>query len=157
MNQGDSRNGATADRAWLSADTLLARLARTPPPTVLQAVLIGILAAVAALAVRWGLSNFYEQVTGFMILLPAVVLAALAAGRIAGVVAVVLCLLGGWVVAGPDAAGVGLTSNLGRVATVNFIVVGLFVTWVASALRRSLRPLVPAPRLARARSSWPRV
>lgn len=141
MNQGDSRNGATADRAWLSADTLLARLARTPPPTVLQAVLIGILAAVAALAVRWGLSNFYEQVTGFMILLPAVVLAALAAGRIAGVVAVVLCLLGGWVVAGPDAAGVGLTSNLGRVATVNFIVVGLFVTWVASALRRAMRRL----------------
>ncbi len=141
MNQGDSRNGATADRAWLSADILLARLARTPPPTILQAVLIGILAAVAALAVRWGLSNFYAQVTGFMILLPAVVLAALAAGRIAGVVAVILCLIGGWVVAGPDAAGVGLASNLGRVATVNFIVVGLFVTWVASALRRAMRRL----------------
>ena len=141
MNQGDDRGGEPADGAWFSADRLLERLARTPPPTLLQAVLIGVLAAVAALLVRYALSTFYAEVTGFMILLPAVVLAALAGGRIAGAVAVVLCLLGGWYVAGPDATGVGLTSNLGRVATVNFIVVGLFVTWVASALRRAMRRL----------------
>ena len=141
MNQGEDRGGEAADRAWFSADRLLARLARTPPPTILQAVLIGVVAAAAGLGVRWGLSEFYAEVTGFMILLPAVVLAALAGGRIAGAVAVFLCLLGGWVVAGPDATGVGLTSNLGRVATVNFIVVGLFVTWVASALRRAMRRL----------------
>jgi PAS domain S-box-containing protein len=141
MNQGDDRGGLPADGAWFSADRLLARLARTPPPTILQAVLVGIVAAAIALALRWALSTFYAEVTGFMILLPAVVLAALAGGRIAGAVAVVLCLFGGWYVAGPDAAGVGLTSNLGRVATVNFIVVGLFVTWVASALRRAMRRL----------------
>ena len=141
MNQGDDRSGVSADRAWFSADLLLARLARTPPPSLLQAVLIGIVAAAIALAVRWTFSTFYAEVTGFMILLPAVVLAALAAGRVAGVVAVVLCLLGGWYLAGPDATGVGITSNLGRVATFNFIVVGLFVTWVASALRRAMRRL----------------
>lgn len=141
MNQDQDRSKGSVDGAWFSADILLARLARTPPPTILQAVLIGILAALAALGVRWGLNNFYAQVTGFMILLPAVVLAALAGGRIAGVVAVILCLFGGWYVAGPNAAGVGLASNLGRVATVNFIVVGLFVTWVASALRRAMRRL----------------
>lgn len=141
MNQGEDRGGLPADRAWFSADRLLARLARTPPPSLLQAILIGIVAAVVALALRWALSEFYAEVTGFMILLPAVVLAALAGGRIAGAVAVILCLLGGWALAGPDATGVGLTSNLGRVATVNFIVVGLFVTWVASALRRAIRRL----------------
>ncbi len=141
MNQGDDRGGESADRAWFSADLLLARLARTPPPTLLQAVLIGVVAAAIALAVRWALSTFYAEVTGFMILLPAVVLGALAAGRVAGVVAIVLCLLGGWYLAGPDATGVGITSNLGRVATFNFIVVGLFVTWVASALRRAMRRL----------------
>ncbi|MFW2343389.1 PAS domain-containing protein [Brevundimonas sp.] len=141
MNQGEDRGGESADRAWFSADLLLARLARTPPPTLLQAVLIGVVAAAIALAVRWALSTFYAEVTGFMILLPAVVLGALAAGRVAGVVAIILCLLGGWYLAGPDATGVGITSNLGRVATFNFIVVGLFVTWVASALRRAMRRL----------------
>ncbi|MDP3399655.1 MAG: DUF4118 domain-containing protein, partial [Brevundimonas sp.] len=141
MNQGEDRGSVSADRVWFSADRLLARLARTPPPTILQAILIGVFAAAIALAVRWAFSTFYAEVTGFMILLPAVVLAALAGGRVAGAVAVVLCLLGGWWLAGPDAAGVGITSNLGRVATVNFIVVGLFVTWVASALRRALRRL----------------
>ena len=154
MNQGEDRGGEPADRAWFSADRLLARLARTPPPTILQAILIGVVAAAAGLAVRWGLSEFYAEVTGFMILLPAVVLAALAGGRIAGAVAFVLCLLGGWVVAGPDAAGVGLAGNLGRVATVNFILVSLFVTWVASALRRAMRRLdttVGALRAAAAR------
>lgn len=141
MNQGEDAGDTRAHRARFSADALLARLARTPPPGILQAILIGIFAALVALALRWALSKFYAEVTGFMILLPAVVLAALAGGRIAGAVAVVLCLLGGWYVAGPDAAGVGLTSNLGRVATFNFIVVGLFVTWVASALRRAIRQL----------------
>jgi PAS domain S-box-containing protein len=126
---------------WPSADALLARLARTPPPSLFQAILIGALMALAALLVRWALSAFYAEVTGFMILLPAVVLGALAGGRAAGVVAVILCLIGGWLLAGPDAMGVGLFSNLGRVATVNFIIVGLFVTWVASALRRAIRRL----------------
>ncbi|MBO9500455.1 PAS domain-containing protein [Brevundimonas sp. A19_0] len=141
MNRSGDQDSTDPGRARLSADAMLARLARTPPPGIVQSIVIGLLAAAAGLAVRLALSTFYEGVTGFMILLPAVVLAALAGGRIAGGVAVIVCLLGGWWVAGPDTAGVGITSNLGRVATANFILVGLFVTWVASALRRAMRRL----------------
>ncbi len=141
MMRSEGSETAAPGRLRISADAMLARLARTPPPGLLQSLVIGLLAAVAGLAVRFALSSFYEGLTGFMILLPAVVLAALAGGRIAGVVALLVALLGGWWVAGPDAAGVGIASNLGRVATVNFIVVGLFVTWVASALRRAMRRL----------------
>ncbi|WP_226635307.1 PAS domain-containing protein [Brevundimonas poindexterae] len=141
MNRSGDQDSTDPGRARLSADAMLARLARTPPPGIVQSIVIGLLAAAAGLAVRLALSTFYEGVTGFMILLPAVVLAALAGGRIAGGVAVMVCLLGGWWVAGPDTAGVGISSNLGRVATANFILVGLFVTWVASALRRAMRRL----------------
>ena len=141
MMRSEGSETAAPRRLRISADPMLARLARTPPPGIFQSIVIGLLAAAAGLAVRYALSSFYEGVTGFMILLPAVVLAALAGGRVAGAVAVVVALLGGWFVAGWDTAGVGIADNLARVATINFIVVGLFVTWVASALRRAMRRL----------------
>ncbi|MES2835526.1 MAG: PAS domain S-box protein [Pseudomonadota bacterium] len=113
----------------------LARIERRP---AWVNVLVGVGAAFAALAIRWALAPLYGSVTGFMILLPAVVLAALAAGRLAGAAAAIACLLGGWIVVGPDGAGVGFRDQLGQVATLNFILVSAFVTLVAASLRKTL-------------------
>lgn len=108
------------------------------------------------LAVRWALGFFYGGLTGFMILLPAVIVAALAAGRAGGVTAVVACLVGGWLVVGIDAPASGLGTRLGMVATANFIIVGLFTTIVAASLRKVLGRLddsVDALRLSAERIS----
>ncbi len=133
-----AEDGATG--AW-TPDAVLARLARTPAGPWWREVLIGLAFAAAALFVRWAGQAFYGQVTGFIILLPAVVLAALAAGRTAGIVATFACLFGGWIVAGPAAVGVGVGNAMGRIATVNFVIVGLFLAIVAASLRKTLRRL----------------
>jgi PAS domain S-box-containing protein len=104
-------------------------------------VLIGLGFAAAALIVRWAGQAFYGPVTGFIILLPAVALAALTGGRAAGISATLACLLGGWIVAGPGSTGVGIGNPMGRVATVNFLIVGLFLTLVAASLRKTVRRL----------------
>ncbi|WP_439476027.1 PAS domain S-box protein [Brevundimonas sp.] len=111
------------------------RLARVKSRPWWVSILVGMGAAAIMLAIRANLGFFYGNVTGFMILLPAVIVAALAAGRLAGLTATGVCLFGGWVVVGFDAAGAGMVDRLGIVATVNFVIVGLFVTAVASALR----------------------
>jgi PAS domain S-box-containing protein len=128
-------------RGSSAADAALSALARVPAQPWWANILIGLGFAAAVLAVRWGLNFWYQGVTGFIILLPGIVLAGLAAGRVAGVTAVAAALLGGWVVAGPDATGVGLSSPMGRIATVNFIVVGVFVAFVAASLRKTLTRL----------------
>jgi len=124
-------------RLW-SAEGAVSALARIPPQPWWVNILVGIGFAAAALLLRWALSGFYGQVSGLTILLPGVVLAALTAGRLAGAATIVAALLGGWVIAGPTASGVALTTPLGVVATTNFIVVGLFVTIVAASLRKSV-------------------
>jgi PAS domain S-box-containing protein len=125
----------------LAPDAVLARLARSRSGPWWWNVLIGLAFAAGGLFIRWAGQAFYGEVTGFMILLPAVVLAALAGGRTAGVVATFGCLFGGWVVAGPLAVGAGVSNAMGRVATVNFIIVGLFCTVVAASLRQTVRRL----------------
>ena len=127
-------------RGW-QPEAVIARLARVGARPWWQAVLLGLVFAAAGLALRWAGRAFYGEVTGFMILLPAVILAGLAGGRIAGVAAVLGCLFGGWIIAGPDAVGVGIASRMGQVATFNFVVVGLFATLVAAALRKTLARL----------------
>lgn len=123
-------------RALDAADALVARLARRHRPSSLNAVLIGLAAGGAGVLLRLVLSLAYAEVTGFMILLPWVIVAALAGGRLAGVTAAAACLAGGWgVVALQDAE---VTPRLGGVATVNFIVVSLFATLVAGALRKAV-------------------
>ncbi len=111
------------------------RLARLQTRSWWVSMLIGAGCAAVALVIRGTLSGFYANVTGFMILLPAVIVASLAAGRLAGLTATASCLLGGWLVVGSGAVGAGLADRLGLVATVNFVIVGLFITAVASALR----------------------
>jgi PAS domain S-box-containing protein len=133
--------GATAFlRQILATDTLLARLARARPHSRAVNVLIGVAYAVGFLALRWAASAFYKDITGFMILLPAVVLAGLAAGRIAGVTAVFASLIGGWLLVGTDGPG-GLSTPLGQIATVNFLIVGLFVALIAASLRKTVNSL----------------
>jgi len=125
----------------LVPEAVLARLARAPLRPWWRNAITGLAFAAGGLAVRWAASSFYGEITGFMILLPAVILAALAGGRIAGGVATLACLLGGWVIAGPDALGGGIATPMGRVATVNFVIVGLFCTLVAASLRKTVARL----------------
>ncbi|MDP3403656.1 MAG: PAS domain S-box protein [Brevundimonas sp.] len=125
----------------LEPEAVLARLARTPARPWWRNVLTGLAFATGGLAVRWAGSAFYGEITGFIILLPAVVLAALAGGRTAGLVTTVASLLGGWIIAGPEAVGSGVGTAMGRVATFNFIVVGVFCTLVAASLRKTVARL----------------
>jgi len=122
-------------------DAAMVWLARVRPKSFGPNLLIGVVAALIMLAVRWAFSAFYGDITGFMILLPAVILAALAGGRTAGFAATLTALIGGWLLVGPDGAGLDLNSQLGRVATVNFVLVGIFTAMVAAALRRTLTRL----------------
>src|SRR5690606_19793300 len=101
----------------LDVDAGVTRLARVRPRAWWWSLLIGVAAAVLMLLVRAALSAFYADVTGFMILLPAVIVAALAGGRTAGLTALVACLFGGWVVVGWDAVGAGVSNRLGVIAT----------------------------------------
>jgi len=129
-------------RRILNIDAGVTRLARVRPRTWWASLLIGVGAAAAGLLIRASLASFYGEVTGFMILLPAVIVASLAGGRLAGATAVVACLFGGWALVGmmegSNAVGVGVRNRLGVVATTNFIVVGLFATVVAASLRKVL-------------------
>ncbi|HYD27835.1 PAS domain S-box protein [Brevundimonas sp.] len=126
----------------MDIDAGVTRLARVRPRPWWMSVLIGAAAATAALLIRASLSSFYGDITGFMILLPAVIVASLAGGRIAGATAVGACLFGGWglvaIMEGPNAVGVGVHNRLGVIATTNFIIVGLFTTVVAASLRKVL-------------------
>ena len=125
----------------LEPDIVLARLAREPKRRWWRNVLTGLAFAAGGLFVLWAGQALSGQVTGFIILLPAVTLAALTGGRVAGLVATTACLLGGWAIAGPGAVGFGIATPAGRVATTNFIIVGLFSTLVAASLRKSLARL----------------
>jgi PAS domain S-box-containing protein len=125
-------------RRVLDIDAGLTRLARVRSRAWWVSVLIGVGCAVGMLLVRAALSGFYANIAGFMILLPAVVVAALAGGRAAGVVAVFVCLFGGWAVVGGEAVGAGIDTRVGLITTTNFIVVGLFATVVAASLRKVL-------------------
>ncbi|WP_245158181.1 MULTISPECIES: PAS domain S-box protein [unclassified Brevundimonas] len=125
-----------------AADALVVRVARMPRPSMAGALLIGLSLGSAGVGLRFLLSLYYAEITGFMILLPWVILAALAGGRLAGVAAAITSLAGGWAVVTLQAAGP--TSRLGEVATVNFIIVSLFSVLVAGALRRALARLSEA-------------
>ena len=125
-------------RRVLNIDAGITRLARVRTRGWWTAALIGAGSACVLLLVRWALSGFYAGFTGFMILLPALIVSTLAAGRVAGLTALLTCLAGGWLIFNPYAADAGLGTRLGIVATTNFIVVGLFSVVVAAALRSVL-------------------
>ncbi|MFC5344175.1 PAS domain S-box protein [Brevundimonas staleyi] len=117
----------------------MARLAAVRPQPLWRTIVIGLAWASASLLLRAALSGLYSSsgIAGSTILFPGVILAALTAGRTAGFVAIAASLLGTWVIAGPSALGVGIMTQTGRVATFNFLAVGIFVTIVAASLRKS--------------------
>ena len=131
-------DGRAALRRIFDVDAGVTRLARVRALPWWQSLLVGLACAVAMLAVRKALSTVYGDITGFTILYPAVIVAALAAGRIAGLTALVSSLVGGWMIVGLNATGAGITSQLGKVATTNFLIVGVFIVIVAAALRKVL-------------------
>lgn len=130
-------------RRWLrrTVDQGVARMARAPDMPWWGAALAGIGCALVMLAVRKGLEGLYGDVTGFMILLPAVMIAGLTGGVVAGLVAVAVCLAGGWVIFGLSLPRAGWRNQLGQVATANFILVGVFASVLSASLRSTVRRL----------------
>ncbi|WP_374597363.1 PAS domain S-box protein [Brevundimonas sp.] len=122
-------------------DAGVTRLARLPALAWWQSVLIGMVCAAVMLAVRQTLSLLYGDIPGFMILLPAVIIASLAAGRVAGLTTVAASLIGGWLILGVTLSGQNMADQLAKVTTLNFIVVGLFCVIVAAALRKIVKRL----------------
>lgn len=122
-------------------DAGVTRLARLPALAWWQSVLIGVVCAAVMLAVRQTLSLIYGDIPGFMILLPGVIVASLAAGRIAGLTAVGTSLIGGWLMLDVALFGQAVLDQRARVTTINFIIVGLFSALVAAALRKTVMRL----------------
>ncbi|MEY4556565.1 MAG: hypothetical protein RL093_1684 [Pseudomonadota bacterium] len=118
-----------------SISAAVTRLARVKTRPWWVSLLVGVVCAIAILTVRAGLESVYRGLAGFMILLPAVIVASLAAGRLAGLTATLSCLAGGLALLSLNADGFELLGRATLVPTANFIVVGLFITAVASALR----------------------
>ena len=123
------------------ADASLLRLARARADNAWRAMLIGLLWAAVMLLIRFAAASFYQEISGFVILLPGVILAALAGGRIAGLTSMFACLTGGWLLINLTDNGATMGSRLSIVATVNFVIVGLFCTLIAASLRKTLQRL----------------
>lgn len=125
-----------------NVDEALLRLARIDVSSPLKQVLVGLGFAVLALGVRILLKSFFGDITGFAIMLPAVMLAALAAGRLGGLVALAAALIGAWSVI---VIGVPGEHSLVRIvalpATATFVFIGLFCILVAASLRKTLTRL----------------
>ena len=127
---------------YLDADHSLLTLARLKRGSMGSRILIGVIGAGAALSLRAAGAAFYGEITGFMILLPGVILAALAGGRLSGATAVVVALIGGWGVVKLSAGlSWAMPPGLSMISTFNFIVVGLFCVWLGASLRRTLARL----------------
>jgi PAS domain S-box-containing protein len=127
-------------RRVLDADSVLLSLARTRADTPFHALVIGTLWAAVVLLIRFLATPFYQEITGFVILVPGVILAALTGGRIAGVWTTLLCLAGGWFLVGRVDVE-ALSSRLSYIATINFLIVGVFATIVGASLRKTLQRL----------------
>ncbi|RYE55186.1 MAG: PAS fold family protein, partial [Hyphomicrobiales bacterium] len=84
---------------------------------------------------------YYKDITGFIILLPAVALAGLSAGRIAGLASVFGSLCGGWLIVHLTNRPGAVDPNLWTAATINFLVVGVFLSLVSASLRKTLKRL----------------
>jgi PAS domain S-box-containing protein len=128
-------------RRIADTDAGLLRLARSRPVSPWRSAVIGLLWAIAVLAIRYAASTLYQEISGFIILLPGVILAALAGGRIAGLTATAACLGGGWLIVSLNSGDAGMGTRLNTVATVNFIIVGVFCTWVGASLRKIMARL----------------
>ncbi|RZJ97106.1 MAG: PAS domain S-box protein, partial [Brevundimonas sp.] len=124
----------------LNADIGLAWLARQQPASPLRAVVVGIVCAVGILCLRWMLQLAYGELAAFTILFPALMVASLAAGRVAGFVAMAASLVGIRMIIG-DSDSLDLNTHLGRVGISNYLIVGSLIILVGASLRRTVRNL----------------
>nr|WP_316627403.1 PAS domain S-box protein [uncultured Brevundimonas sp.] len=134
-----TRDDRASSWRMAAADSWLIGLARLSTPSMFSRLVIGFGFAAAALLGRAALSTVYGDVTSFSILLPAISLAALAGGWTAALTALIVCIGGGWAIVGLTATGEdGVLNAIAGVATVNFVMVGLFMAGVSAALRGAL-------------------
>ncbi|WP_295173090.1 PAS domain S-box protein, partial [uncultured Brevundimonas sp.] len=136
MSAGGSKGRIAGMDRWLVG------LARLPATSASRRLLIGIGIALAGLAIRAAAAPLYGEVTGFTILLPAVTLAALAAGWTGALAALAVCTGGGWAIVALTATGRdGVLDAIGGAATWNFVLVSLFIAAVGASLRKALSRL----------------
>ncbi|WP_339915581.1 PAS domain S-box protein [uncultured Brevundimonas sp.] len=122
----------------VDTDSGIARMARLRPQPGWVNTLIGLGSMLAMLGVWSTITIVSGHQTGMLILLPAVILAALAGGRTAGFVATAVALAGGWTLLRLQGVEVDLIRSAGPVAPVDFVIVALFSTVVTAALRKTL-------------------
>ena len=125
-----------------TVDQCVSQIARVRSLNGWGSALLGMGCAVAMLGVRLVLDEAYGGATGFMILLPAVMIAALAGGLTAGLSAAVACLVGGWLlIVNPLGSGPLPQWSVARASTINFVVISLFASVLSASLRNTLHRL----------------
>jgi PAS domain S-box-containing protein len=137
----------------LGADRFLRQLALAQTGRPGQALLTGLLCGAIALAVRASLQWLFGELTGLSILIPAVLIAALWGGQIAGFASIVVCTIGA--VAMTQFLPGAQDSNLRTlsIGVGSFIFVGVFGTILGASLRSTLRNLDETVRRLRASDS----
>lgn len=122
------------------ADAFFRSVALSQPGKAWQAAATGLLCGAVGLAVRFALSGLFGGLTGLTILLPAVLIAALWSGQIAGYVAMVICTIGA-VAFALLVPGEPPNARMLAIAIGSFAFSALFGTILAASLRSTLRNL----------------
>ncbi|RZJ24276.1 MAG: hypothetical protein EON85_14570, partial [Brevundimonas sp.] len=125
----------------MGADRFFRQLALAQPGRPGQAVLVGVGCALVGLAIRFALQPVYGSVSGLTVILPAVLIAALWSGQIAGYSAMILGIVGAIAISRQFEGLLEGTDELMTVGVATFIVVGVFGTILAASLRSTLRSL----------------
>ncbi|MDQ8028305.1 MAG: PAS domain S-box protein [Brevundimonas sp.] len=125
----------------MGADRFFRQLALAQPGRPAQAILTGLICATLGLLLRLALQPVFGSVTGLTVLIPAVLIAALWGGQIAGYAAIVLSILGALFISQQFEGLLQGNFNLMTVGVGAFIVVGVFGTILAASLRSTLRNL----------------
>lgn len=125
----------------MGADRFFRQLALAQPGRPGQAALTGVVCAAIGLALRLALQPIYGSVSGLTVMLPAVLIAALWAGQIAGYTTIILSIFGAIAISRQFDGLLEGTANLMTVAVGTFVVVGVFGTILAASLRSTLRNL----------------
>ncbi|MFC7378705.1 PAS domain S-box protein [Brevundimonas sp. GCM10030266] len=125
----------------MGADRFFRQLALAQPGRPAQAVLTGLICATIGLLLRLALQPLFGSVTGLTVLIPAVLIAALWGGQIAGYAAIILSIFGALFISQQFEGLLQGNFNLMTVGVGAFIVVGVFGTVLAASLRSTLRNL----------------
>ncbi|GAA0610478.1 hypothetical protein GCM10009422_01620 [Brevundimonas kwangchunensis] len=116
-----------------------------------HAVLTGLLCGASGVLLRIALQPIFGGASGLTIMLPAVLIAALRAGQIAGYTAIVTGTIGGVLIATFMAAGmIAFDVRTLIIGVTTFVIVGALSTILAASLRRTLRDLDGTNRALRA-------